>query len=37
MQGSVLDLAVPFFLILIGFEVLYSKIVGKKFIDGTIR
>lgn len=30
MQGSVLDLAVPFFLILIGFEVLYSKIVGKK-------
>ncbi|EMO77539.1 hypothetical protein LEP1GSC127_2688 [Leptospira kirschneri str. 200801925] len=30
MQGSVLDLAVPFFLILIVLEVLYSKIVRKK-------
>ncbi|EMJ96823.1 sterol desaturase family protein [Leptospira alstonii] len=30
MQGSILDLAVPFFLILIGLEFLYSKIVGKK-------
>lgn len=30
MQGSIIDLAVPFFLILIGLEVFYSRIVGKK-------
>ncbi|TGK23666.1 sterol desaturase family protein [Leptospira stimsonii] len=30
MQGSILDLAVPFFLVLIGIEVLYSYVSGKK-------
>ncbi|MCG6168355.1 sterol desaturase family protein [Leptospira sanjuanensis] len=30
MQGSIIDLAVPFFLLLIGVEVLYSGISGKK-------
>ncbi|EMJ62791.1 MULTISPECIES: sterol desaturase family protein [Leptospira] len=30
MQGSILDLAVPFFLVLIGLEVFYSRVIGKK-------
>lgn len=30
MQGSILDLAVPFFLVLIGLEIFYSRTVGKK-------
>lgn len=30
MQGSIIDLAVPFFIVLIGLEVFYSRVSGKK-------